>query len=157
MSDESEKYVYQYDAAPTRYLYEGDKVVLEYDDVANVSAFNTIGLNLISRKIGSNKVYYFYNGHGDVTALLDASTNKRRAQYAYDQYGNIKTEKYFDSNGTLTTDPTKMIKSQVRYSEYQYDSETEYKDANNNTITGLYYLNARHYDPGTARFLEMGR
>jgi|GEM_PF-2982899 len=48
-----------------------------------------------------------------------------------------------------------MIKSQVRFGEYQYDSETEYKDANNNTVTGLYYLNARHYDPGMARFLEV--
>jgi RHS repeat-associated protein len=140
--------------SPTRYFYEGDKVVLEYNNSGTVGAINVIGLNLISRKIGTDKVYYFYNGHGDVTALIHATNNKIRAQYSYDSFGNIKSENYYDSTGALTTDPTKMIKSQVRYSEYQYDPETEYKDASNNTVTGLYYLNARHYDPGTARFLE---
>lgn len=46
-----------------------------------------------------------------------------------------------------------MIKSPIRYGEYQYDSETEYTDADGQLVTGLYYLIARHYDPGTARFL----
>jgi len=141
--------------APERYFYEGDKVVFQYANSNSITAFNVIGTNLISRKIGTTKVYYFYNGHGDVTALLDASTSKTRARYAYDAFGNIRFEKYYDSNGNLTTTPANMVKSQVRFGEYQYDSETEYKDANNNDVTGLYYLNARHYDPGMARFLEV--
>jgi|GEM_PF-989717 len=141
--------------APERYFYEGDKVVFQYANNNSITAFNVIGTNLISRKIGTTKVYYFYNGHGDVTALLDATTNKTRARYAYDAFGNITFEKYYDSNGIETTTPANMVKSQVRFGEYQYDSETEYKDANNNTVTGLYYLNARHYDPGMARFLEV--
>jgi len=141
--------------APERYFYEGDKVVFQYANNNSITAFNVIGTNLISRKIGTTKVYYFYNGHGDVTALLDASTNKTRARYAYDAFGNITREDHYDSNGNLTNNPANMIKSQVRFGEYQYDSETEYKDASNNTVTGLYYLNARHYDPGMARFLEV--
>jgi len=141
--------------SPTRYFYEGDKAVFEYANGGAVTAFNVIGANLISRKIGTDKVYYFYNGHGDVTALLDAATKNRRAQYAYDAFGNITDEKYYDSNGNITTDPVDTIKSPIRYGEYQYDSETEYTDAQGNFVTGLYYLNARHYDPGTARFLEI--
>ena len=55
----------------------------------------------------------------------------------------------------MITDPADTIKSPIRYGEYQYDSETEYTDAQGNFVTGLHYLNARHYDPGTARFLEI--
>ncbi len=141
--------------SPTRYFYEGNKAVFEYANGGTVTAFNVIGANLISRKIGTNKVYYSYNGHGDVTALLDAATKNKRAQYAYDAFGNVTDEKYYDSNGNITTNPANTIKSPIRYGEYQYDSETEYTDAQGNFVTGLYYLNARHYDPGTARFLEV--
>ncbi len=141
--------------SPTRYFYEGNKAVFEYANGGTVTAFNVIGANLISRKIGTNKVYYSYNGHGDVTALLDAATKNKRAQYAYDAFGNVTDEKYYDSNGNITTNPENTIKSPIRYGEYQYDSETEYTDAQGNFVTGLYYLNARHYDPGTARFLEV--
>jgi RHS repeat-associated protein len=70
-------------------------------------------------------------------------------------FGNITDEKYYDSNGNITTNPANTIKSPIRYGEYQYDSETEYTDAQGNFVTGLYYLNARHYDPGTASFLEI--
>lgn len=91
----------------------------------------------------NGKAYYFYNGHADVTALIDASTNKMRAQYQYDDFGNITLEKYYDSTGTATTDPAKMIKSQARYAGYQYDEESKY-----------YNLDARYYDPKIARFLQ---
>lgn len=46
-------------------------------------------------------------------------------------------------------------KNSIRYAGYQYDSETEVRDANGKVIeTGLYYLNARMYDPKVARFLQ---
>ena len=65
--------------SPTRYFYEGNKAVFEYANGGTVTAFNVIGANLISRKIGTDRVYYSYNGHGDVTALLDAATKDKRA------------------------------------------------------------------------------
>ena len=126
-----------------RYFYEYNNVVFEYVNGGAVTVFNVIGTNLISREIGSDKVYYFYNGHGDVTALLDATTKNIRSQYQYDSFGNITLEKYYDSNGVLTADPDEMIKSQIRYAGYQYDEESDY-----------YNLHARYYDPKTARFLQ---
>ena len=102
-----------------------------------------IGINLISRETGSDKVYYFNNGHADVTALLDATTKNIRSQYKYDEFGNITSETYYDSNGVETTDENEIIKSQILYAGYQYDEESKY-----------YNLHARYYDPQTARFLK---
>jgi len=82
-------------------------------------------------------------GHADVTALLDATTKNIRSQYKYDEFGNITSETYYDSNGVETTDENEIIKSQILYAGYQYDEESKY-----------YNLHARYYDPQTARFLQ---
>lgn len=71
-----------------------------------------------------------YNGHADVTVLLDAATVVVAASYYYDAFGNILEE-------------TGSVDNPIRYAGYQYDKETE-----------LYYLNARMYDPKIARFLQ---
>jgi len=126
-----------------RYFYEYDSVAFEYTNSGTISAFNVIGTGLISRKTGTDKVYYFYNGHADVTALLDATTKNIRSQYKYDEFGNISSETYYDSNGVATTDEEQIIRSQILYSGYQYDKESKY-----------YNLHARYYDPQTARFLQ---
>jgi len=126
-----------------RYFYEYDNVAFEYTNSGAVTAFNVIGINLISRETGSDKVYYFNNGHADVTALLDATTKNIRSQYKYDEFGNITSETYYDSNGVETTDENEIIKSQILYAGYQYDEESKY-----------YNLHARYYDPQTARFLQ---
>ena len=70
-----------------------------------------------------------YNSHADVTALLD-STGAIVATYYYDAFGNI-------------VEQTGNVNNNITYAGYQYDKET-----------GLYYLNARMYDPVTARFLQ---
>ena len=70
-----------------------------------------------------------YNGHGDVTALIDSSGNILATDY-YDSFGNI-----LSSTGTFD--------NPFKYAGYYYDSETE-----------DYYLIARYYDPVTARFLS---
>ena len=53
-----------------------------------------------------------------------------RGTYYYDAFGNI-----IETSGN-TDNP-------IRYAGYMYDEET-----------GLYYLNARYYDPKIARFLS---
>ena len=114
----------------TRYLYEYDKVVLEVDGSGNQTARNVYGTNLLTRTVDGQNLYYMYNGHADVVALLDASTGDIVGTYYYDAFGNI-TEQTGDVNNTIT------------YAGYQYDKET-----------GLYYLNSRMYDPKIARFLQ---
>ena len=113
----------------TKYLYENDKVVLETDGAGNQTARNVYGINLIARTNGTEKLYYFYNGHADVTALMDVSGNIVGSYY-YDAFGNI-----------LETMGNKN--NPIRYAGYQYDEET-----------GLYYLNSRMYDPKIARFMQ---
>jgi RHS repeat-associated protein len=71
-----------------------------------------------------------YNGHADVTALINATNGAMDATYYYDAFGNI-----MESTGN--------VDNNITYAGYQYDEET-----------GLYYLNARMYDPKIARFLQ---
>lgn len=83
------------EGSTTRYFYEYDKIVLEIstDTWGNVEqAQNIYGTNLLKRKVGTDAVYYMYNGHGDVTALIDASFGYLRGMYYYDAFGNQSTE-----------------------------------------------------------------
>jgi hypothetical protein len=79
----------------TRYLYEYDKVVLETDGDGNEIARNIYGINLLARELRNQSVreivYYMYNGHADVTALLDM-TGQVIDTYYYDAFGNIMEE-----------------------------------------------------------------
>ena len=113
----------------TNYLYEADKVILETDGANNQVAKNIYGLNLLTRTAGNDTINYMYNGHADVTALLNQEGTVT-ATYYYDAFGNI-IEQTGNANNNIT------------YAGYQYDGET-----------GLYYLNARMYDPKIARFLQ---
>ncbi|MBP2000771.1 RHS repeat-associated protein [Paenibacillus shirakamiensis] len=112
-----------------QYVYEYDKVVLETDGSGKQTAFNLYGTNLLTRKVGTDKYSYLYNGHADVTALVNDS-GEIKASYYYDAFGNI-------------TDSTGNVNNSVRYSGYEYDEENK-----------LYYLNARYYDPSIARFMS---
>ena len=115
--------------AITRYLYEYDKVVLEIDGAGQQTGRNVYGTNLLMRTADGTSYYYMYNGHADVTALLRPD-GTIAATYYYDAFGNI-------------TDTTGSASNSITYAGYQYDKET-----------GLYYLNARMYDPETARFVQ---
>ena len=75
------------DGQITRYMYEYDKVVLEVDGKGNQTARNVYGTNLVSRTAGGQTLYYMYNGHADVTALI-GTTGQIAATYYYDAFGN---------------------------------------------------------------------
>lgn len=113
----------------TKYVYVGDKVVLELDGSNNQTARNVQGTSLIARTAGGTTLYYMYNGHADVTALIDVSGTIQNTYY-YDAFGNI-------------LETSENVNNPFTYAGYQYDKET-----------GLYYLNARYYDPIIARFLS---
>ncbi|MCG1025143.1 kelch repeat-containing protein [Dehalobacter sp.] len=119
----------QVNSQTTKYVYVADKVVLELDGSNNQTAFNVQGTTMISRTVGGSTLFYMYNGHADVTALLDSS-GTIQATYYYDAFGNILQQ-------------TGTVSNNITYAGYQYDKET-----------GLYYLNARMYDPVTARFMQ---
>ncbi|MCX7923145.1 MAG: DUF6531 domain-containing protein [Clostridia bacterium] len=117
------------DGSLTKYLYEYDKVVLEVDEQGNQIAKNVYGTNLLARTVGNETYFYMYNGHADVTALI-TTIGEVAATYYYDAFGNI-------------VEQTGSVNNNITYAGYQYDKET-----------GLYYLNARMYDPKVARFLQ---
>ena len=113
----------------TRYLYEYQRVVLEQNSLGNVTGRNVYGTNLLMRTVGADAFFYMYNAHADVTALLSTS-GTIIATYYYDAFGNILEQTGSAGNSIL-------------FAGYQYDAET-----------GMYYLNARMYDPVTARFMQ---
>jgi RHS repeat-associated protein len=118
-----------YDGQTTRYLYENLNVVLELNGSGDQKARNIYGTNLLTRTVDNETLYYMYNGHADVTALID-------------ELGQVVGTYYYDAFGVII-EKTGTVDNNINYSGYQYDEET-----------GLYYLNARMYDPRIARFLQ---
>lgn len=115
------------------YSYDGRNrlitITTEVDGENSEKARSVYGSKLISRTINGENLYYLYNGHGDVTKLVNGE-GKEVASYYYDAFGEI-----VESSGEAD--------NPIRYAGYQYDE-----------ATGLYYLNARMYDPTVARFLQ---
>ena len=87
---------------------------------------------------------FTYNGHryiyqrniqGDIIRIYDVETDEVVAEYSYDAWGNQNVNnKNEDNIGDINP---------IRYRGYYYDNET-----------GLYYLNARYYDPKLGRFIS---
>ena len=113
------------------YVLDGDQVVIELNEAYNVVGRYLRGFGLICSDTGegSDKTYYNYNAHGDVTQLVNESGNVTK-DYKYDSFGN---EINIDSNDT----------NQFRYSGEYFDKET-----------GYIYLRARYYDPNVGRFIS---
>ncbi len=89
--------------------------------------------------LGSGQVYrYVYDGQGDVIAFIDESTGSQVVTYGYDAWGNLISSSDTSGANASTVNP-------FTYRGYVYDSQT-----------GLYYLNARYYNPVTGRFLTEG-
>ena len=115
-------------AETTHFLYNGSKVILEKDDTSGDYTKNVYGSNQISREDSGGKLYYLYNGHGDVTQLIKNGVSV--VSYYYDAFGNLLEEIGSANNP-------------YRYSGYYYDTEVS-----------LYYLQSRYYNPKTARFMQ---
>ena len=82
----------------------------------------------IQKYDSTEETFYFdKNIKGDVIALYNSAGTKV-ASYIYDAWGNC-TPKTLVSNNFSSYNP-------IRYRGYYYDRET-----------GLYYLNARYYNP----------
>jgi RHS repeat-associated protein len=93
---------------------------------------------------GGTRYYYQKNAQGDVIAILTcdgSGNNSVVATYVYDAFGNHKV---YDTNGNENFDEYFIGNiNPIRYRSYYYDIET-----------GLYYLQARYYDPEIGRFIS---
>ena len=89
---------------------------------------------------GKEKNYvYRRNIQGDIIGIYD-SLGTEVGGYAYDAYGKCYV-KYKDNSSE--EEKTILNINPFRYRGYYYDNET-----------GLYYLNARYYDPSIGRFIS---
>ena len=90
---------------------------------------------------GDKTSSYIYrrNLQDDIIGIYDSLGNEV-GEYAYDAYGKCYV-KY--NNNSSEEEKTILNTNPFRYRGYYYDNET-----------GLYYLNARYYDPSIGRFIS---
>ncbi|QST00325.1 DNRLRE domain-containing protein [Pontibacillus sp. ALD_SL1] len=118
----------------TQFVYNGknNEVVAELDENDNLQKYYTWSPtgHLLNIEVDGQTYYPIFNGHGDITKIID-SNQEVVATYTYDSFGNI-----IDSSGQTEISP-------YRYAGYRYDE-----------VTGLYYLNDRHYHSEFGQFLS---
>nr|WP_279279298.1 RHS repeat-associated core domain-containing protein [Sporotomaculum syntrophicum] len=114
----------------TRYHYDNTgKVIIESNAGDSVTAQMIWGNQALARKVNGSYYYYLYNGHGDVTRVIDQNGNIVNS-YTYDEWGNILSQQ-------------EQVPQPLKYAGEYYDDES-----------GLYYLRARYYDPTVGRFIS---
>ena len=116
----------------TRYIYDGEDIVLEYNGSNILQARYTHGA-LTDQPLAletAGQEYYYHTDHlGSIRAITDGAGNIVNS-YEYDTYGN-------------TISVTETITNPYRYTAREYDSET-----------GLLYYRARYYDSNAGRFIS---
>ena len=119
----------------TKYFYEGDSVLYTTDEDGTLTAQNVLGNgdNVIATTRGTedNESYYLYNKdiRESTTNVLDSS-GVSQVSYEYSDFGETE----------ITGD--EEFYNEICYSGGIYDEST-----------GIYYLNARYYDPEAGIFL----
>ena len=113
-----------------RYHHDNEgRVIAESNDSDSVTAQTIWGHKALARKTNGNYYYYLYNGHGDVTQVVDQNGNIVNS-YTYDEWGNILSKQ-------------EQVSNPLKYAGEYYDEES-----------GLYYLRARYYDPTIGRYIS---
>ena len=108
----------------TTHIWDGSNIVLDLTGSGGIIDVYIRGINLIK---STNNGFYFYNAHGDVTALTN-TTGTVTKNYHYDAFG-------------VEVDPIATDSNPFRYCGEYFDKET-----------GTIYLRARYYSPMTGRF-----
>ncbi len=126
------------------YLYDGDNIIVEYDNNNNLIAKYVHGQRIdeVIRKSviasGSEAIYYYhYDGLGSVTGITNSS-GALVEKYTYDIYGSVIIR---DSGNNVLSQSA--INNRYMFTGREYDPET-----------GLYYYRARYYNPSIGRFLQ---
>ena len=127
----------------TKYCYDGDQVIAEYDDSNNFLRKFIYGPG-IDEPIcmidvdGGDKVYYYhFDGLGSVVALSDVN-NVIVERYSYDVFG---APTIYDVNNSQISQS--VIGNPYMFTARSIDHET-----------GLYYYRARMYNSVIGRFLQ---
>jgi len=116
----------------TKYLYDNEDILLEYDATNTVMARYTHGPGIdepFAMEKNNQMYYYHADGLGSIIALSGQSGALVQT-YDYDSFGNPKTT-------------TQTVTQPYTYTSREYDPET-----------GLYFYRARQYDAKTGRFLQ---
>ena len=120
--------------AVTNYFRQGSANLFTtnaQDDLVSFNLLSDAGKVIATERpseTGAAFYYYIKDIHGSTTDLIDAAGNAH-VSYTYDVFG--ETTKYGD------------LENEIAYTGGIYDE-----------VTGQYYLNARYYDPSTARFMS---
>lgn len=126
------------------YFYSENKLTMEVVKVDNViktykyyewNDFVPTGMIIKSKNNDSftTSAYQFITNHrGDVLRIVDKNGNQV-GSYQYDSYGNV-----LDLKGQIASE------NPIRYAGYYHDNET-----------GLYYLQARYYNPINGTFMAL--
>ncbi len=120
------------DGTITRYLYDNEDILVEFDGSNTLQAKYLHGLGVdepISMERRGQNYFYHADGLGSITSLTN-STGQTVKTYQYDSFGNIVNQ-----TGTITNPYT--------YTGREYDPET-----------GLYYYRRRYFDSNIGRFIS---
>ena len=134
------------DGEITRFTYDGQNIVLETDANGMPIAKNFFGQKLISRQTADDIYYYLFNGHGDVTQLLNEKEETIK-DYEYDPFGKERNTELPLIPGQIGTS---LWRNEIEKSDNPFQYAGEYLDQE----TGSYYLRARYYDPQVQRFIS---
>jgi len=138
-----EKIIYSSPNQITRYLYDGDQVIAEYDGDNTLLRRFVYGPGIdeptcmIDVGAGNEVYYYHFDGLGSVVALSN-SNSEIVERYTYDVFGKPSIE---DANGIRVSQST--IGNPYLFTARRFDP-----------ATGLYHYRARYYSHEIGRFLQ---
>ena len=138
------------DGTITRFIYNYDDILYEYDDTNQIIARYTHGAGIdepliMDRDINqdgsfesSERFSYQFDGLGNIIDMTDENGIIQQS-YGYGAYGEINC---FDSAGNNINVAPALI-NPYTFTGKQYDAESN-----------LYYFRARYYDPSLGRFIS---
>jgi len=135
------KVVYGSPEVTTKYCYDGDQVIAEYEGSTLKRKF-IYGPGIdepvcMIDVADSNAYYYHYDGLGSVSALSDEDGNIIE-KYRYDVFG---APRIYDADDVKID--ASGVSNPYMFTARRFDEET-----------GLYYYRSRYYFPGLGRFMS---